>query len=122
MAVYGIGENKCLKEVAEKTDVYTKDNFIRITKTISNVPANEQNSFVMTANELEVDDVSNLMLISHMVLDTLYRFPYTHAGASLNGGNFIFIDDESNRVRVYYENYGSAVATVTIRLVFLKVE
>lgn len=124
MAVYGIGENKCLKEVLTKDDVYTKDDFIIVNKVINNVPANSQQSVIITASELGVDSVTDLMLISHMVKtgeQSHYRYQYTHENGTLNDGNFIFIDDEGNRVRLYYDNHGSAKDTMTIRLVFMKV-
>lgn len=115
MAVYGIGENKCLKEVL------VKDDFIIINKVINNVPVGSQESVIITASDLGVDSVADLMLISHMVKTSGWRFPYTHGNGTLNDGNFIFIDDENNRVRLYYENHGNTKGTMTIRLVFMKV-
>lgn len=115
MVVYGIAENKCLEEVL------VKDDFIIINKVIHNVPICAQDSVVITASDLGVDSVTDLMLISHMVKTSDWRFPYTHGGGSLNDGNAILIDDEYNNIRLYYENHGSMESTMTIRLVFMKV-
>ena len=66
MAVYGIGENKCLKEVAEKTETYTKGDFIYVDK-LFQIAANTFGTYKLTADDMGVDSAGDIMPISHMI-------------------------------------------------------
>ena len=93
MAVYGIGENKCLKEVLTKDDVYTKDNFIYIDK-LFQIKPNVQGTYVLTADDLKVATTTHLMVISHMTsMDGNVFYPVREMDTNSSGTIF-------NRVRI----------------------
>lgn len=115
MAVYGIGENKCLKEVVSKND------FVVIDRTVKNLQANVEGSFTVTAKELGIDSFANYVLISHMVRgNATLRYPYTHGAGRLADHNFVTVAKDDSAIRVNYMRYKTD-GNLNIKIVFMKV-
>lgn len=122
MAVYGIAENKCLKEVVAKDEVYTKGNFIHYEKFFNNADTTPS-SFEITKAALGIDTTQNLFVVSHMCSPDLTIASAVPAYSLPNEGykeNYAEIFD--NRIVVHFKNPESMGGPMVIHLVFMKLD
>lgn len=122
MAVYGIGENKCLTEVAEKTETYTKGDFIYVDK-LFQIAANTFGTYKLTADDLGVDTVNCIMPVSHMISSSgeSYR-PVVESDTTTTYMNRIRIDTDNDVVTISYGHGNTSRNYVYVKVVLMKVK
>lgn len=116
MAVYGIAENKCLKEVV------AKDNFIFVNK-IFQIEPNVQGTYVLTADDLGLETTTSLMVISHMFSmngDDFYMVD--KADTTSTNFNRILIDTEDDEVRIHYGHQSTHRTSVYVKVALMVFE
>ena len=122
MAVYGIGENKCLKEVVAKDEVYTKGNFIHYAKFLNNASVTPS-SFEITKTALGIDTTVNLFVVSHMcspdsrIASLVPAYSLANEGYKEN-----YVEIVTDRVVVHFKNPESSGGPMVIHLVFMQVD
>lgn len=122
MAVYGIGENKCLKEVVAKDEVYTKGNFIHYVKFLNNASATPS-SFEITKTALGIDTTVNLFVVSHMcspasrIASLVPAYSLSNEGYKAN-----YVEIFTGSIVVHFKNPESAGGPMVIHLVFMQVD
>lgn len=122
MAVYGIGENKCLKEVLTKDDVYTKDNFIFVNK-IFQIEPNVQGTYVLTADDLGLETTSDLMVISHMYsMDGDDFYMVDKVDTTSTNFNRIRIDTDDDEVVIYYGHQSAVRTSIYVKVALMDFE
>lgn len=117
MAVYGIGENKCLKEVVSKNDVYAKDNFIHYSKLLNNA-STTPSSFEISCDELGLKNTVNLFVISHMCSATARLLSLVPAYALPDN----YVEMFTGSIDVHFKNPDSAGGPMAIHLIFMLVD
>ncbi len=122
MAVYGIGENKCLKEVAEKTETYTKGDFIYVDK-LFQIAANTFGTYKLTADDMGVDSAGDIMPISHMISSSGDSFyPVDESDTTATYQNRIRIDTDNDNVFIYYGHGNTSRNYMYVKVVLMKVK
>lgn len=122
MAVYGIAENKCLKEVVTKDEVYTKGNFIHYKKFFNNANVTPS-SFEITKAALGIDTTHNLFVVSHMCSPDLRIASVVPAYALPNEGyKENYVEIFTDRIVVHFKNPESSGGPMVIHLVFMQVD
>lgn len=122
MAVYGIGENKCLKEVLKKTEVYAKSDFIYIDK-IFTIAADKQGVYTLTADEIGVESLWDIVPISHMLSwDGSNFYPADSSYTTTTYKNQIRIDTDDDKVMIYYGHGNEFKGYMYVKVVLMKVK
>lgn len=122
MAVYGIGENKCLKEVVAKDEVYTKGNFIHYVKILNNASVTPS-SFEITKTALGIDTTENLFVVSHMCSpDTRIASLVPAYSLSNEGYKENYVEIFTGSIIVHFKNPESSGGPMGIHLVFMQVD
>lgn len=122
MAVYGIGENKCLKEVAEKTETYTKGDFIYVDK-LFQIAANTFGTYKLTADDIGVETTWDLMCISHMTsMDGDVFYPVGSSDSTTTYKNQVRIDTDDDSVFISYGHGNTSRKYIYVKVVLMKVK